>query len=549
MIIFNASDYGIVPNNDITLQLIELINKANKTNGEKTIVFEKGTYYIDSEKCSKYMLYITNTVGDKEFSSDEKPHLNAVPFYFGGINDLIFDGSDSVFVIDGKVTNIAVENCKNITVKNMEIRHAHPDMHELKVVNKTMFYVDFEIDRDSLYKISGGKLCFYGKDYNCLADEKALNAHWIGLIRAKTPDKLKRVSHPLIGTVKSVTDLGNRRIRVYYLNTFRFKTGDCFHLFDVRRQFAGIFVNQSENVVLDNIKQRFNYSLALVAQNSENVSLNNSEFAPEKNSARKMASVADFIQICMCRGNIKIENNLFDGAGDDCLNVHGIHFKITHISGNKITVRFMHPQSHGFNPLRKGDKISFIKPDDLLEYGSAVIESTKLLNEYEIELTLDSAKGAVKGDVIEDISACPDVLFKNNVLNRIITRGLLLTTRGKVLVEDNHFKSNYMSSILLSDDAKSWYESGMCRDVTIKNNQFDYCGAAPVLIKPENKKHNGAVHKNIKIINNQFNDYKGCAVRAKSSDDILISDNKFLSDRIIRNVNCNNVTIKNNDTV
>lgn len=67
------------------------------------------------------------------------------------------------FVIDGKVTNIAVENCKNITVKNMEIRHAHPDMHELKVVNKTMFYVDFEIDRDSLYKISGGKLCFTEK--------------------------------------------------------------------------------------------------------------------------------------------------------------------------------------------------------------------------------------------------------------------------------------------------------------------------------------------------------------------------------------------------
>ena len=31
----------------------------------------------------------------------------------------------------------------------------------------------------------------------------------------------------------------------------------------------------------------------------------------------------------------------------------------------------------------------------------------------------------------------------------------------------------------------------------------------PVLIKPENKKHNGAVHKNIKIINNQFNDITG----------------------------------------
>ena len=54
---------------------------------------------------------------------------------------------------------------------------------------------------------------------------------------------------------------------------------------------------------------------------------------------------------------------------------------------------------------------------------------------------------------------------------------------------------------------------------------------------------------NIKIINNRFNSYKGYAVLAKSSDDILISDNKFLSDKILKSVNCGNVTLKNNDTV
>lgn len=111
------------------------------------------------------MLYITNTVGDKEFSSVETPHLNAVPFYFSGVDNIIFDGGDSVFVIDGKVTNIAMENCKNITLKNIEIRHSHPDMHELKVVHKGLFSVDFEIDRDSQYEFENGKLYFYGKDY------------------------------------------------------------------------------------------------------------------------------------------------------------------------------------------------------------------------------------------------------------------------------------------------------------------------------------------------------------------------------------------------
>lgn len=537
-----AGEYGIKPNSDITLELIKLIEEAKQIDGEKTICFETGTYFIDSEKCKKYMLHITNTVGDNEFSDYETPHLNAVPFYFNDIDNLIFDGNNSVFIIDGKVTNIAVENCSHLTLKNLEIRHSHPDMHELKVVKKASFYVDFEIDSDSLYKIENNKLYFYGKNYCVAADDAALNAHWIGLITEKYPDRIKRVSHPLLGCVK-VRALNHRIIRAYYTNTLRFKVGGRFYLFDVRRQFAGIFVNQCENVILDNIKQRFNYSLALVLQDSKDVSMFNSEFAPEKNSARRMASVADFIQVCMCRGNIRIENSLFDGAGDDCLNVHGIHFKIMQIIENKLIVRFMHPQSHGYNPLHTGDKIAFINSKTLLEHGNTKIINSKLINEYEIELEVESAKNAVIGEVIEDISACPDIYFVNNTLNRIITRGLLLTTRGKVIVENNAFKSNSMSGILLSDDAKSWYESGMCCDVTIRNNTFDYCGETPVLIQPENKVHKGFVHKNIKILNNHFKTYSGYCIYAKSTENINIKCNRFNSKRIVKSKNCSNINV------
>ncbi|MGN0443362.1 MAG: right-handed parallel beta-helix repeat-containing protein [Acutalibacteraceae bacterium] len=540
MRIIHATDFGIKPNQEITQELSALLSHIITVDGEKIVIFEKGTYYIDSQKCEKHMLYITNTAGDDEFKNDETPHLNAVPFCFDGGCDLTFDGGDSVFVIDGKVTNVAIENCNNITLKNLEIRHAHPDMHELKVIGKSLFSVDFEIDRDSQYEFQGGKLYFYGKDYSVSADESALNAHWIGLIRAKTPDKINRVQHPLFSAAK-IHNLGNRKIRVRYPNTFRFKTGDRFYLFDVRRQFAGIFVNKSENVKLENIKQRFNYSLALVAQDSENITVENVCFAPEKGSVRKMASVADFIQLCMCRGKMIIKDSYFDGAGDDLLNVHGIHFRITDLRENKLTVRFMHPQSHGFNPLRVGDTIAYINPETLLQEGTAVIEDTKLLNEYEIGLTVSSTKNASVGKVIEDISACPDLNFVNNTATRIITRGLLITTRGKVNVEKNHFISTSMSGILLSDDAKSWYESGMCRDVTIKNNTFDYCGQTPILIKPENRKYTGAVHKNIKIIDNNFKKYSGICISAKDSEDIFIRGNQFRSGKKIRTKNCKNV--------
>ena len=254
-----------------------------------------------------------------------------------------------------------------------------------------------------------------------------------------------------------------------------------------------------------------------------------------------MASVADFIQICMCRGNVSIKNSYFDGAGDDSLNVHGVHFKITDINDNQLTVRFMHPQSHGYNPLREGDTIAYINTDTLLEEGTAVIEKSELVDEYNIRLTVSNTDKAKVGNVIEDISACPDLDFENNYMTRIITRGLLITTRGRVNVKNNHFVSTTMSGILLSDDAKSWYESGMCRDVTIENNTFDYCGQTPILIKPENKVYAGAVHRNIKIIGNTFVRYKGYCISAKNTDGVLIKNNNF-SGKKIKAKNCNNIS-------
>lgn len=536
MKIIYANEFDIHINEDITGGLIKLLDYLKTIDEEKTVIFDNGTYYLDSEKCKKYMLYITNTVGDEEFSKDETPHLNTVPFYFGGIDNLTFDGGNSVFIIDGKVTNIAMENCKNITIKNIEIRHSHPDMHELKVVRKGLFSVDFEIDRDTQYEFTGGKAYIFAKDYRYIIDHKASNSWWIGLIRKNTPNNIKRVIHPLFSAVKHC-DLGNRKIRVYYPNTSRFKNGDCYYLFDVRRQFAGIFVNKCKDITLENIKQRFNYSLALVVQDSENITVESVEFAPEKNSARKMASVADFIQICMCRGDVSIKNSYFDGAGDDSLNVHGVHFKITDIKDNQLTVRFMHPQSHGYNPLREGDTIAYINTDTLLEEGSAVIEKSELLNEYDIRLAVTDTNKAKVGNVIEDISACPNLNFENNTMTRIITRGLLITTRGKVNVKNNHFVSTTMSGILLSDDAKSWYESGMCKDVTIENNTFDYCGETPILIKPENRVYAGAVHKNIKIIGNTFKEYKGYCISAKDTDGISLKNNIF-SGKIIKTKGC-----------
>lgn len=539
--IIHAGDFGILPGTEISEAMTRLLFSLQKEEKNKLVIFENGTYYMDADKCQKRLLYITNTTGDNEFGENETPHLNTPAMLFENIENLTVDGNDSVFIIDGKATNIALIHCKNVTLQNLELRHAHPDMHEFKVLHKTAHTVDYELDADSLYQWENQRMYFYGKNYRTAADKNADTADWIGLIKEETPDNVKRVLHPL-AFHKGITETGDHKIQVSYDDTTRFDIGDRFYFYDVRRQFAGIFMDLCTDVTLINIKQRFNYSLSVVAQNCENIFFDSLDFSPEKGSARKIVSAADFIQLCMCRGKITVQNSNFDGAQDDCLNVHGIHFIITGKKDNKITVRFMHPQTHGFNPLRVGDEIAFISPVTLLEKGRAVIEASCLLNEYEIDLTLSDASAAVINDAIEDISACPDFTFSGNTLNRIITRGLLITTRGKVLIENNHFINTTMSGILLSDDARGWFESGMCLDVTIKNNRFDFCGETPILILPENHVHEGAVHHNIRITGNTFTSYKSPCIYAKSTDRLFIEDNHFADNNYLETKDCTLVT-------
>lgn len=544
-VLISASDFGVVPGREVEKELTALFKNLSETHGEKELYFEPGEYFIDASKCEKELFYITNTVGDNEFKKGEIPHENRAAFNLKGINNLYIKGDGAVFIIDGQCTNMAIRDCENITVEGITIKVVSPDMHELAAERVTPFYVDFRLDKESNYVKTAKGFAFKGTDYQVDFTDSTLNAHWIGRIRKESINSLRRVGHPLLGCHK-IKELDDRLFRAYYFIPKGIKKGDRYYLFDVRRKYAGIFAERCKNLTLRGIKQRFNYSLALVAQDCENVNVEKVDFSPEEGGARLMASVADFMQICMCRGDVNITDSFYQGAGDDCLNVHGIHFKIESIEktaqGGELKVKFMHPQSHGFNPLRVGDDIEYIDTKSMLSKGKAKILSSSLLDEYTISLSVDSLSGGEKGMVIEDVTACPNLYFAGNELTRIITRGLLITTRGKVVVKNNIFADTQMSSILFSDDAKSWYESGMVCDAVIQGNKFLTCGSGKnIWILPENSVHEGAVHGDFLIEDNIFASPKNGGISAKSTRSVTIRNNKIVKK------SKNFVTVKNVD--
>ena len=208
-VLISASDFGVKPGREVAKELTALFKSISETQGEKELYFEPGEYFIDASKCEKEMFFITNTVGDNEFKKGEIPHENRAALSLKGINDLCIKGEGAVFVIDGQSTNMAIRDCENITVEGITFKAVSPDMHELAAEKVTPFYVDFRLDRESNYVKTEKGFAFKGTDYQVDFTDCALNAHWIGRIREKSMDSVRRVSHPLLGCHK-IKELGDR---------------------------------------------------------------------------------------------------------------------------------------------------------------------------------------------------------------------------------------------------------------------------------------------------------------------------------------------------
>ncbi|MBO7680903.1 MAG: right-handed parallel beta-helix repeat-containing protein, partial [Thermoguttaceae bacterium] len=76
---------------------------------------------------------------------------------------------------------------------------------------------------------------------------------------------------------------------------------------------------------------------------------------------------------------------------------------------------------------------------------------------------------------IENVSETPSVVYRNNVIRNNRARGGLFSTSRPVLIEGNRFDHVSGTALLFCGDCSGWYESGPCREVVVRNNQFIDC--------------------------------------------------------------------------
>lgn len=541
---------NVNPGKDISNQEIgDALKKAYDLKSKPvTINLRPGTYYLAREKSERQIYYISNTASEKE-NPDPTKHIALL---LKGLQNLVIDGNGSTLMMTGKMTSFVIDECENITFRNINFDYLYPTQTEMKVVEKGDNYLITQVHPTSQYRIDNGKLEWYGNGWS-FSD---------GIAQAYDYEKdiTWRTWSPMSGLVKA-TEIERNKLHLEYAEKPKADAGLIYQMRDAIRDEVCGFIHKSKNIKFENCNFYYLGNFGIVGQYSENITFDNVSFAPEPGSGRTNAGFADFIQISGCKGLIDINNSHFAGAHDDPINIHGTHLEVVEfLTGNKIKVQFMHHQSYGFEAFFENDEIEFIDSNTLLSAGKTTVISSERISAREILLTVGNKLPETiinhKNLVVENVTWTPEVKITNNFFSRIPSRGILVSTRRKTLIENNIFYGMQMSGILIADDALSWYESGMVKDVTIRGNRFIDCGTPVICIEPENKIHEGAVHRNIKIENNIFKikNTGDFAVQAKSVDGLHISNNLFLIkndhtgdiDNLIKTKDCINIETENN---
>ncbi|OQP63978.1 hypothetical protein A3860_21385 [Niastella vici] len=453
--------------------------------------FTAGTYhfYPDSAYVTQWHISNTNDVPYKDKS---------VAICIRNSSYVSLQSTSANIVMHGKMVETAVDHCDHVTISGMQYDYFRPTVSELLVTSVAEEYADLQISRESTYSIRDSALWWEGEGWRN-------QPGWYWQAFDPTTGFVVRQSFDL-SKVKFV-QLGNRVVRAFFPRNVGFKTGIIYQNRDVLRDCAGIFMQYSKVLLLENIRINYMHGMGVVSQFCTNIRMKELVVKPKDSTDRTCAAWADILHFSGCNGRIEVDHCYLSAANDDAVNVHGTHLRIIEKPGaNILKVRFMHDQSYGFDAFMPGDSINLVQAQTLLPVETNVVTKAERLNDREMLLTLKHPVIAnLQGDdVVENTTRTPSVNIHHTTITRIPTRGILTTTRRKIRIEHNRFFRVNGNAVLVADDAESWYESGPVQSMEITNNDFVECGSAVVCVQPENKQFAGPVHEHIKVNDNRF---------------------------------------------
>lgn len=499
-----------------------------------TLEFSKGRYDFYLENAEKIEYYESNT-------TDNNP--KSCPIVLKDLAGLTIDGNGSTFVFHGRMQPFTLENCTNVTIRNLDIDWDIPFVAQARIENVEKEFIDILIDPvESPFKIVDEKIIFHGEEWE---------SGWWGCMEFDTDIRIipqQSGDSPLGGGWHEyrAEQLPGKLVRLHQDFKRKPKKGNILIMRHSARDHAGVFILNSKDIFFENVNMYTAAGLGFLGQYSENITLKNVNVMPNYAKGRYQSGHADGFQVSNCRGQVVVDGCKFEGLMDDPINVHGTSVKIIEKKGSDtLLCRFMEGMSTGMIWGRPGEKVGYIENKSMQTLGDGTIKSFKKIDRdtFEVGFNAPVPDGIESGDALENLTWTPDFTVRNSWFGSCRARGLLVSTPGRVVIENNDFVSSG-AAILIAGDANGWYESGGVKDVLIRGNRFHpscltswyqfgegVISIFPIIPEVDSKKF---FHRNIRIEDNSFDIFDYSVLYALSVDGLAFKGNNIKRNKIYK---------------
>lgn len=542
--------------------IVREILEANPK-GNLTLKFEEGTYPFYPEKCvDEYMVVSNNDNGQKH-----------IAFNIKGMKDVKVMGRATVLQFHGMMVPFSINNSENVDLEGITI-----DWEDRFTMEATVTAVDvaersftMRILPDVDYRIENGQFLYKGYDWelglgeNIIFDPSTRSPYYFTERYAHWPEKVLVAEELEPGLVKfsNVWSAALPPIGGVWVDKGPYTQN---------RLCPGIILTDSEDVLIKDVHVLHAGAMALIAQYSKDIRVENYSTQQAEGNPRMVTASADATHFVDCAGKVELIGCQFESMLDDATNIHGTYMLVSSVpEPGKLTAQFGHCQQEGNHFADEGDLIRFVDKTTLRPFGTAKIESIKRDNEKTYSFTLSGMDLSTLADpgqyAIENISrGIEKVIIKNCSVQHNRARSLLLSCAGKVIVDKCDFGS-MMAGIRICGDANYWFESGRTRDITIRGCHFRNLGiggGAPQailqidpIIPGSARTNDFYFHDRIVFEDNLVETFDDQVIYALSVKDLTIRNNRFVDsksyDPIYKGLSvidlqyCGKVTLEGND--
>lgn len=529
--------------------------------GNVTIRFSRGTFCFYPEKAAGEYLTVSNNDNG----------MKKVIFSIRDMDNVSIEGDSTDFIFYGAVIPFSVAGSSEIRLSGFSIGYDSPFTLEGTVTETDPAARTFtlRIDPANRYRILDGQFRFLGYDW-----ESRLGENIVFDPRTKSPYYNSAAYQHWSLHQFSAEETGERTVR--FGNVYARELPPVGSIWvdkgmhPQERYCSAIVLSDSKDITVEDVHIYHSGAMALIAQYCENVTVRRYSTARPQGSSRMVTASADATHFVDCKGTVLIEDCCFESMLDDAVNIHGTYMQVREfISDDEFAASFGHRQQQGNRFAEKGCTIRFVDKATMRPVGTGKVLSVRRVNEnwYIIRTDFPLSSLSEPGHyAVENISRGASAIIRNCTVRYNRARSILLSTPGKVLVENCDFAS-MMAGIVICGDANYWYESGNTNDITIRNNRFrdlatgGHSPQAVLQIDPmisrEGRSDDFFYHRKISFVGNTVETFDSQLIYALSTGDLEIRDNVFIDTgtfpplfgdlAAIDVLNCGKVTIRGND--